>query len=225
MQNFNRNIRIMVHDDQDIYREGIVHILKAERDFEVVAVLDKNGVVEAVEYNQPDVIITPVQAEKPDVAATTRAIALKYPHISVLAVCLLHQEHSVIQMLTAGAKGCLLRNARREDVIQAIRAVYRSEHYFSQHLTHRLYHLVAKADVEKFNLRAQHVLSEKDKTFIRLLCKGYSMKQIAGMINLTIGSVEHKKKVLYERLDKQNLAGLFNYAIVNGIYDPYEFGQ
>lgn len=225
MQNLNRCIRVIVHDDDEIYREGMVHILNREEDFKVVAVLNSNGVSEAVDAHHPDVVLTAIQPAKADTAAATRSIALKYPHISVLAISLLHQEHFVIQMLTAGAKGCIVRGAGRQELIQAVRTVYRSENFFSPPMQHRLYHFVAKADIERFNLQSAHSLSENDKTFIKLLCKGYSTKEIATMMNLKIDSLEHRKKLLYARLDRRSLAGLFNYAVVNGLHDPYEIGH
>lgn len=225
MQNLNRYIRVLVHDDHDIYREGMVHILNRETDFQIVAVLTANFVSEAVESHQPDVVLTAVQPEKTDTAATTRIIAQKYPHISVIALSLLHQEHFVIEMLKAGAKGCILRSAGRQEMVQAVRTVYRSDNFFSPPMKHRLYHVVAKADVERFNLQSAHSLSENDKMFIKLLCKGFSMKQIASIMNLKVDSLEHRKKLLYARLEKRSLAGLFNYAVVNGLHDPYEISN
>jgi DNA-binding NarL/FixJ family response regulator len=222
MQKLNRDIRILVHDDHEVYREGMVHILKQEKEFQVVAVLEGNELEEAIICHQPDVILTAIQSEKNDIAAATRTIATKYPHISVLAVSLLHQEHFVIQMLNAGAKGCLLRNARKQDIVQAIKTVYRSDNYFSPPMKHRLYHVVAKADVERLNLTSAHSLSEIDKKFIKLLCRGLTLKEISQILHLKHVSLEHKKKVLYERLEQRCLAGLFNYAVVNGLHDPYE---
>ena len=218
-----KKIKVLVYDDQDVFREGIVEILKSEERFIVREVSDPSKFFTRVDENRPDVIITCVQSKEPDIAQLIQNIERKYPKTAVLTVSTFPHVHDVVRMLRAGATGCLLRNANRTEVIRAINDMHLNGYYYSQQVVDKLASLLKKAELPKFHLELAAQLSEKDKKFIRYLCKGYSMKRISAETGLFVYTLEYKKRQLYFRLNTDSVAGLINYAIVNGLHNPFGF--
>jgi DNA-binding NarL/FixJ family response regulator len=216
-------IRIVVNDDHDIFREGMLHIIRAEHNFMLCSVIQPGeNLVEEVANKNPDVVITSIHSKNMDCVEATRAITEKLPHIGILAITTFQHEHGIINMLQAGAKGCLLRNAQKRDLVQAIRSIHKLEHYYSAEIRGTLSKIIANSDIKSYVFRDYHQLTEKDILLLRYLCQELTLKEISTKLNVSVRTLEHRKNRLYELLGKSNTAGLINYAIINGIYNPFE---
>jgi DNA-binding NarL/FixJ family response regulator len=205
-----------------MYREGIVNTLRHENGFDVVAVLDNDGLLEVVESKRPDVVITSIQSAHTDIASAIRVISKKYPHIAVLTISNFEHVQTIVNMVRAGANGCLLRSAEKAELFKAIRCVITDGYYYSMQVVAPIANIIAKKEFEKFHIAMSDVLTEKEKSFIQLLCKGYSIKEISSITGVSIRTIEHRKEKVYGKLGKQNVVDLMNYAILNGLYNPYE---
>jgi DNA-binding NarL/FixJ family response regulator len=225
MEYSHRNIRILVNDHQDITRAGITYILRNERDLEIVPVQDSNRLLELVEIKQADVLITAAESKQTDIAATVGLITQRYPHTGVLVISAFHHDEHIVNMLKAGATGYVVRNSREAEIIEAIRSVAVLKPYYSPEISTRLANILTKEELEKYALVPVVHLTEKEKSFLKLLCYEHSMKDISTMIGLSVRTLEHKKEKLYQKLEKQNIAGLMNYAILAGLYNPYELNR
>jgi DNA-binding NarL/FixJ family response regulator len=216
-------IRIVVNDDHDIFREGLLQVIRAEQNLMLVSVIQPGeNLVEAAASKNPDVVITSIHSKHMDCVEAARTITETLPHIGILAISTFQHEHGIISMLQAGAKGCLLRNAGKRDLLQAIRNIYNLEHYYSVEIAGILTKIIANSDIKTYVFKEHHQLTERDNVILRLLCKELTVKEISSQLQVSVRTIEHRKNKLYEILGKSNTAGLINYAIINGIYNPYD---
>lgn len=132
-------IRVVVADDQDIVRDGLVTVLGLLDDVEVVAEAS-NGfeAVAAVRELQPEVVLMDLRMPGLDGADATAAIAAEFPQVAVLVLTTYADDTSIARALTAGARGYLTKDASRHDIAAALRSVVRGQSTFDAGVTVRL---------------------------------------------------------------------------------------
>lgn len=216
-------LRVIVHDDQDIFREGLLQIIRSAPDLQLMAdAKPGDNIASLVEIKKPHVFITSVNGSPVDGISATKLIAENYPEVNVLAISSFWKDHDLLAILGAGAKGCIIRNAPREELIEAIKAVAQNIEYYSAQVGGKLFSMLADKTFPK-NISPDPRLMDKDWVFLKFLCQELTMKQISDKMNVTVRSLEHRKNRLCAVLQKQTIAGLVNYSIRTGIFNPYEF--
>ena len=214
-------IRVIIADDHEVFREGFRSILKKPDEIELIAEAE-NGeeLVRLASTLTPDVIITDIKMPIMDGIEATRLLAEKFPHIHVIALSMFDDDDLIIDMLEAGAKGYLLKNAHKNDIIEAIKTVYQGESFYCSKTIHKLTQLIAKCKYNSSN-KARKIRTEftpKELEVIKLICTGLSNKEIAARLNLSIRTVEGYKERVTEKIKSKSTAGIVIYAIRNGIY-------
>lgn len=117
-------IRVVVADDQDIVRDGLVTVLGLIDDIEVVAdAADGRAAVEVVDQLVPDAVLMDLRMPGLDGAAATKAIVTAHPDVAVLVLTTFADDDSIAGALSAGARGYLTKDAGRDDIAAALRAV------------------------------------------------------------------------------------------------------
>lgn len=222
MEYYNRKIKIVVHDQQELFQEGIISTLKFQPDFEVVGAGISEDLVSVVATKQPDILLMSLQSKETDTVLTANTITKNFPHVSILTISMFQQEQMIIAMLQAGVKGCLLRTASKAELLEAISILNRSGEYYSQEIINRLAHLLKRSDFIRLSKTRAPYFTEKERLFLHLLCRGYGTKEISAATHLSIRSVERKKEMLYNKVGIHSAAGLIRYAIEVGLYNPYE---
>jgi DNA-binding NarL/FixJ family response regulator len=212
-------IRLLIADDHEMLREGFHMILKDNKQIKIVGEAS-NGLelIELAEKLKPDVIITDIKMPKMDGIEATRMLTEKYPQIAVIAFTVFQDESSIIAMLEAGAQGYLIKNSSKEELLEAVNAVFQQKSYYCRDTTTKLAHHIAKS---KFNLRMkarQQVFNKREKDIIRLICEEYSNKEIATDLSVSIRTVEGYREKIQEKMQVKNTAGIVVYAIRVGFY-------
>ena len=217
------NIRVIIADDHEIFRDGLRIMLQKQPEIELVAEAgDGLELVDHVKRLQPDIVISDVKMPRMDGAAATRHLAEHYPNIGIIALTMFDEEDLIIDMLEAGAKGYLLKNADKHEIVEAIKSVYDHQPYYCRHTSHRLAEMVAKS---KFNPHKQVVkpdFSERELEIIRHICDGLTSKQIGEKIFLSVRTIEGLRMKILEKMDVKNTAGIIIYAIKNSLYIPHK---
>jgi DNA-binding NarL/FixJ family response regulator len=132
-------IRVLIADDHTLFREGLVALMDAVPDIEVVATAkDGNQAIEAALSLQPDVILMDIQMPSMNGIQATRQIIQASPHIGVVVVTMFEDDDSVFAAMRAGARGYILKGADRDDIIRAIQAVARGDALFGPSIAARL---------------------------------------------------------------------------------------
>lgn len=221
MSKIHGTIKVVIADDHEIFRDGMRIMLQKQADIHLVGEAgDGRELIEQVKSLQPDIVISDVKMPRMDGAAATRHLVEHYPHIGIIALTMFDEEDLIIDMLEAGARGYLLKNADKHEIVDAIKSVYDQQPYYCRHTSHKLAEMVARS---KFNPHRQHIkpeFNERELEIIRHICDGLTSKQIGEKIFLSVRTVEGLRMKILEKMEVKNTAGIIIYAIKNNLYTP-----
>ncbi|MHB8508495.1 MAG: response regulator, partial [Candidatus Dormibacteria bacterium] len=131
-------LRIVIADDHVLFREGVAALIAAEPSLELVGEVGSGeAAVEVATTLQPDVVLMDIRMPGISGVEAARLITGASPHIGVLILTMFEDDHLVFAALRAGARGYLLKDAGREEVLRAIRAVGTGEAIFSASIARR----------------------------------------------------------------------------------------
>jgi two-component system, NarL family, response regulator len=173
-------IRILVADDHPITREGLALILDNQTDMAVVAQAnDGREALELFRQHRPDVAILDVQMPRMGGAEATDALLREFPGSRVILFTTYDGDEDIHRGMHAGARGYLLKDSPRDEVLRAIRAVHAGKRYLSPQAGALL------AD----RMAAPH-LTERELEILRLVAEGKANKEIAAVLGVTEGTVK-----------------------------------
>ena len=214
-------IKIVIADDSPLFLDGLRLMLSGQQVMRVVGEAgDGKELLAAVEVASPDVVITDIQMPVMTGIVATRKIKEKFPLIAVIALTMFGDDALIMEMLDAGASGYLLKNASKEDLVQAIHAVYSGEKYFCATTSKQLAEMISNRVAAKSKALKQELLTEKEQQIMKLICQQHSTKQIAGLLEHTPKTIEAYRMRLMEKIGAENTAGIVIYAIKYGLYKP-----
>ncbi|RYY87531.1 MAG: response regulator transcription factor [Chitinophagaceae bacterium] len=214
-------IRLLIADDHEIFRDGFRVMLKKNPAIELVGeAADGESLLGMVALTKPDVVITDIRMPGLDGIAVTRALQHQAPDLPVIGLSTYDEEQVIVDMLEAGARGYLLKNASKEEIYTAVDAVHRGEIYFCSSTSPRLAELIARSSYNPFRRRPSAEISDREREIIRLICQEFSSKEIALQLHNSVRTVESYRDRLLDKIGARNVAGLVVYAIKNGIYKP-----
>jgi DNA-binding NarL/FixJ family response regulator len=121
-------------------------------------------------------------------------------------------------MLEAGAKGYLLKNAHKNEIVNAVETVFKKQTYYCNHTSRKLTRLIAESNFNPNRRSLQPDFSERELNVIRFVCQEMSNKEIAEKIGLSVRTVEGYRERIQEKINAKNTAGIVVYAIKNRIY-------
>lgn len=213
-------IRILVADDHTVIRRGIVGLLNAQPDMEVIgeAGTGREAVAKAAAAS-PDVVLMDVAMPDLDGLGATRLIKGQSPGVQVLILTMHDREDYLFQALRAGASGYVLKGADTEDLLTAVRSVARGDVY--------LYPQVAKGLVSDYLRRVQSGedvasfdgLTDREREILQLIAEGKTAAQIAEDLHISPHTVQSHRDNIMTKLDLHNRAALIRYAIRRGLVE------
>jgi DNA-binding NarL/FixJ family response regulator len=214
----NNLIKIVIADDHELFRDGFKLMLKKQSN---LTVLDEavNGkqLVEKVKVLQPDVIITDIKMPIMDGLEATKAITTKYPNIGVIALSMFDDDDLIVDMLEAGAKGYLLKNADKEQIVEAIETVYLGNPYYCKNTSNKLAKMIVQSSFNPYKQKEKLAYTPKELQLTQLICEGLTTKEIAESMFTSIRTVEGVRAKLLEKMGVSNSVGVVIYAVKNGL--------
>ena len=212
-------IKIVLADDHEIYLDGLQAMLQKQPDIEVVG-LAGNGseCVHLAERLQPDVILTDIMMPVMDGVAATKHITEHHSLVSVVALSMFDQDNLIIDMLEAGAKGYLIKNAHKSEILDAIHSVHRNIPYYCRSTTTRLARLIGQSRYSPKYGSGLVSFSEREKEIIRLICEEKTTKEIAESLCMGSRTVEGYRIKILEKMQVHSVAGIVIYAIKHQLY-------
>jgi DNA-binding NarL/FixJ family response regulator len=217
------NIKVAIADDHEIFRDGLRVMLQKQPGIHLVGeAADGKELIEQVKMQQPDIVISDVKMPRMDGASATRHITEHYPHVGIIALTMFDEEDLIIEMLEAGAKGYLLKNADKHEIVDAIKSVYNQQPYYCRHTSNRLAQMVAKSKFNPQKQKQKPEFNDREQEIIIDICNGLTSKQIAEKIFLSVRTVEGIRMKIMEKMDAKNTAGIIIYAIRNNLYAPID---
>lgn len=212
------DIKLIIADDHEIFRDGFKLMLSK---FPEIILVGEAGngreLVELIEKLDPDVILTDIKMPVMDGIEATKKIAELYPDKGIIGLSMYDDDELIIEMLEAGAKGYLIKNAGKDQIIEAIKTVYNDEPYYCKTTSHKLTQMIAKSRFNPYKKSAKAEFSEREKEIIDCICHELTNKEIGDKLFISVRTVEgHRLKIL-EKMNVKNTVGLVVYAIKNGI--------
>ncbi|GAO44883.1 response regulator transcription factor [Flavihumibacter petaseus] len=212
-------IRLIVADDHELLRLGFQTMLRKEKDILFIdEAQDGQELVQKAVLHRPDVIITDINMPRMDGIEATRQLQDILPNTPVIALTMFDEDSLIVEMLEAGAKGYIVKNTGKDEIISAIHTVISGEPYYCIKTTARLAGLIAGSKFNPLRKKARPEFTEREKEIILYLCQENSNKEIGEKLELSQRTIETHRERIFEKMDVRNLAGLVVYAIRNGLY-------
>ncbi|GAI21988.1 unnamed protein product, partial [marine sediment metagenome] len=212
-------IRVLLADDHRILREGIRALIEDQEDMVVVGEAeDGQATVKMVAQLQPDVVVMDIAMPLLNGLEATRQIRRDYPLVRVLILTMHENEEYIRQVLAAGALGYVLKDAAARDLLGAIRTVNQGEAVLSPAITR----LVIEDYLRWGDIRPEDAtdgLTAREREILQLIAEGYTNKEIAGILSLSVKTVQSHRTNLMNKLDLHDRGELIKYAIQKKIID------
>ena len=218
-------IRVLIADDQALFRRGLYVVLGTEDGIEVVGEAEHGE--EAVAKSEelaPDVVLMDVRMPKVngiDAARTIRGIA---PTTKILMLTVSDEEDDLYEAIKAGANGYLLKEISVEEVAEAIRAVVQGQSLISPSMASKLlteFNTLVKKAEEKQQFPAP-ALTSRELEVLRLVAKGMSNREIADQLYISENTVKNHVRNILEKLHLHSRMQAVMYAVREQLIDPDE---
>jgi DNA-binding NarL/FixJ family response regulator len=219
--NMNRKITVLIADDHAVFRDGLISILEKDNQFEIVGEVD-NGekCIALVRHLNPDIVLMDIKMPSIDGIQATRIISDVYPKTQVIALSMYNEESFIVEMLDAGANGYILKSADKNEILEAIKSVYKGNCYYCKGISKNITNLIAEN--KNFNQEKKYVktisFTDKELEIIHYLCLEFNSQEIAEKMNLSKRTIEGWRLRLQEKLHVKSTVGIVIYAVRKGIF-------
>jgi DNA-binding NarL/FixJ family response regulator len=209
-------LRVFLADDHVVMREGLALLIDAQLDMQVVGqVGDGRIAIEQALGCQPDVVVMDISMPGMNGAQATAQLRQACPEICVVALTRHSEPGYIRQMLHAGAQGYVLKQAAGAELLDAIRMVAAGKTYLDTTLTDRAVDHFVRGYTGNDEPQEPD-LSEREAEVVQLTAHGYSNKEIATQLSLSVKTVDTYKMRAMEKLGLHSRAGLVRYALQRG---------
>jgi DNA-binding NarL/FixJ family response regulator len=215
-------IRLIIADDHQLFREGIRQALFQEENIKIMAeASDGRALLEKSLSIKPDVILTDIKMPVMDGIEASKAILEKLPNVKIIGLSMFDDEANIVDMLEAGAKGYLIKNADKNEIIEAINTVYEDDPYYCKHTSFTLAKMISGSSRFNPNKRKEKPeFTEREIEIIELICQQLTNKEIGDKLYISTRTVEGHRMKIQEKMQVKNSIGIVIYAIKNGLYKP-----
>jgi len=209
------SIKCIVVDDHTLFRDGVRRLLESEKDLEVVAeARDAVEALEKVRALRPDVVLMDIGMPGLSSFEAARLIDKECPGTRIIFLTMYEDEEYLLQGLEVGAAGYILKDAPAPKLIQAVREVHRGKKYISPQVLEKVVEdFRARPEGTRSRVARSSTLTPREREVVKMIAEGYSVKEIASLLGLSVKTVEAHKFNLMRKLGIHNKAQLVTYAI------------
>lgn len=218
-------IRVLIADDQALFRRGLFVVLGTEDGVEVVAEAE-NGedAIEKARELAPDVVLMDVRMPKVNGIEAAARIRADLPSTKILMLTVSDEEEDLYEAIKAGANGYLLKEISVEEVAEAIRAVMQGQSLISPSMASKLlseFNSLARRAEDRQQLPAP-TLTNREIEVLRLVAKGMSNREIAEELYISENTVKNHVRNILEKLHLHNRMEAVIYAVKERLLDIHE---
>lgn len=208
-------IKVVLADDHYIVRNGIRNLIEGS-DIEVIGEAnDGIEAIEAVKNLSPDVLMIDISMPKMNGLDATEIITKQYQQTKTLILSMHDNEEYILSALEAGALGYLLKDAPKEEILNALRTVSKGEKYFNSAVSN----IIINGYINKVkksgsaDASPKIKLSKKEKIILKQIVQGQNSREIAEKLELSIRTVDNHRANMMKKLTVKNAAELVKLAI------------
>ena len=200
-------IRVLLVDDQALFREGLRTLISLQPDLEVVGeAVNGEEALHLAAVLHPEVVLMDLQMPVLDGVAATRRLHTEQPECRVIALTTFDDDEYIFEGLRAGAVGYLLKDAPSENLFEAIRAAARGESFLQPSVAARVVAEFARLSDQKTTHSQSLIepLSEREREILRLICAGASNREIAEKLFIAEGTVKNHVTNILGKLEARD---------------------
>ena len=207
-------ITVFVADDHAIVRDGLVNLLAAQPDIEIVGTA-ANGreALARVLRLKPQVVILDISMPELDGIEATRQILDKTPDAAIVILSMHSSAQHVFHALEAGARGYLLKESAGREIVDAVRMAHTGRRYLSP----KVAEIVAEGLSDRSDASPLESLSKREREILKLVADGLTSAEIGEKLHLSPKTVDTYRSRLMQKLHLADLASLIKFAIQNGL--------
>jgi two-component system, NarL family, response regulator NreC len=210
-----RAIKILLADDHTIVRQGLKLILSANADLQVVGeAANGNEAVELAHKLKPDMVLMDVAMPELNGIEATRRMVEANPRLRVLVLSMHKEAVYVREILKAGARGYILKDAIDTELLNAVRSVARGDGYISPAVSGALLSDYRQNVTDPIDL-----LSSREREVLQLIAEGKTNKEVATRLNLSVYTVDSHRGKIMEKLNLHSTGELVRFAMKHGLVD------
>lgn len=219
----NKKISVCIVDDHSLVIAGLQNLLRNSDEVVISGeYLTGKDLMDGLEQSLPDVILMDILL--PDINGKELALMVRhqYPEVKIIALSSLDAPTHVKAMMRNGCQGYLLKNARKEVLIEAIKKVYEGEQFIESGLKKKMLNSFLNfQNRQKKELSNLHniKLTKREKEILAMIVKENTNHDIAGQLYISVRTVEFHKKNLLQKLDVKSTLGLLKAALDMGLTD------
>lgn len=212
------SVRVLLVEDHDLVREGIRALLQHEPGIQVIGEAGNGeAAIREIGTLDPDVVLMDMNMPVMNGLACTREVKARYPHIKVLVLSMHDHESYLIDMLSAGADGYILKNSPKEELVFAIRKIANDGIYvapeFTMNMLAKYKGAVGDHPVQKEDLR----ITSREMEVLKLIAEGKTNIEIAQALFTSVRTIETRRKNLLDKTKSTNTATLIRFAVKSGL--------
>lgn len=214
-------VRILIVDDHTLMRSGIRAILERSEDLRVVGEAgDGHEALRLIGELRPHVVLMDISIPGLNGLEVASKVRKEYPTIRIVFLSMHSSEEYILKALNVGAAGYVLKDATTNELELAVRSATKGETFLSPAVSTKVvgnYLAKFSGDSIPSNPDSFQLLTPRQREILQLIAEGYTTKDIAKKLALSVNTVEVHRANLMERLNIHDIAGLVRYAISAGI--------
>ena len=212
-------IKIILADDEELFRKGIFFLLQREPNIEII--FEASNGSELVEHLKtatelPDIIMMDLKMPLLNGVEATKIIHKDFPGVRVIALTSYNTKSFIANMINVGAASYLVKNASPVDMIKTVNEVAQKGFYYNEIVMDVIHHNML-SNANSKTVLDDNFLTEREKEVLELICKQYSSAEIGEKMNLSARTVDGHRNNLLLKTNSKNMAGLVIFAIQNKI--------
>ncbi|MDP4216459.1 MAG: response regulator transcription factor [Bacteroidota bacterium] len=211
-------IRLVIADDHEIFRDGLALMLSKQETISLVGQAgDGRELIELVRESKPDMALIDIKMPRLDGIAAARMMLQENPRLLIIALSMFEEENLIVDMLEAGARGYLLKNADKQESLEAIFTVHEGNIFYCRHTTARLASLIVNSKFDMHRKPATAKFTDRETEIIRLICQQNTAQEIGEKLFLSKRTVEGYRTRILEKMNVRNTAGVVVFALRNSL--------
>lgn len=211
-------VRVLVADDQNLFRSGLAHLLDGDPRVRVVGqAVDGVDAVKKAAAIKPDVVLMDLKMPNLDGIEATRRIVGEHPEIKILILTTFETDSYVLQALRAGASGYVLKDASVEAIVASLTAVMSGERVMASAVANRVVEMLSGTSTPQ---EFYDGLTTREVEILKLIAIGHPNKQIARWLTVSEKTVRNHISHIYEKLHIYDRAQAVLYAVRKGLVEP-----
>jgi|LSQX01.2.fsa_nt_gb DNA-binding NarL/FixJ family response regulator len=221
MSTMEKKLKVMIVEDHHIFRKGLKMLLREMPEVTICGeAVNGQEFLDTFEKMKPDIIFMDIQMPVLNGIEATKEALRRDPELKIVAISMFGEEEYLVSMLEAGVKGFLLKTAEEHELKKALTLVADNKNYFSDELIPTLTTSLVKSrnKEEPREPELREELTRREVEVLELICKGYTIKEIADKLFISQRTVDGHKANLFRKAGVDSSVKLVTFAIKNGLY-------